>query len=109
MPPLTNTDTNPSANREALVNRSRPPYSVPIHNSVMIVAGIVHHRQSQVSSAAPTEASGMSQAGLSAPPPTTGAVTADAWNGGVEVSESFRIRPGAPPLRPGGRDGRLLE
>ena len=85
------------------------PAALVVALGAMIVAGIVHHRQSQVSSAAPTEASGMSQAGLSAPPPTTGAVTADAWNGGVEVSESFRIRPGAAPLRPSGRDGRLLE
>ena len=41
IPPLTNTDTKPSANSEAPVKRSRPPYTVPIHNKVTIVAGIV--------------------------------------------------------------------
>jgi len=85
------------------------PAALVVALGAMIVAGIIHHQRSQTASAAPLEVSGTSQAGLSAPPPDTGAGAAAGSEGGVEVSESFRLRPGPAPLRVGGRDGRLLE
>ena len=41
IPPLTNMETNPRANREAELMRSFEPYKLPIHINTMMVAGIV--------------------------------------------------------------------